>query len=94
MNTIKLKVYILADEYADDGWSVQTVAEGTYNYYEHKDDAYHLDTIEIPQPTAEDLIKIADVKAEKLEAAITTLRAEAEERLAEFKSKFLLLNAS
>ena len=88
---MKIRIYIYADEYASEGWSLIIIKEGNYDPYEKYETATLLYEGDVPEPSPEQLIKIGAAKTEELAERYARQIVENETRLEEFRSKFLLL---
>ena len=86
-------IYLEANSYAEDGWTLELVRvdDGHYDYKANRDDAIHIHTIELPEPTGAQLVSISEPAIRKMEDQIARAQVEAKSRLEEFKSKFILL---
>ena len=93
---MKVHLFIVADPYTTQGWSVVAVDATDKWSLEHnleREDAFLYRELDISDPTTEDLVKIGLARADEMKEEIIKNTVRDTQRVKEFESKFLSLEA-
>ena len=92
---MRVKIYIVAEKWSARGWDYRLVDENSYDPYEtnsaQKLTSLLITELELPNPTDAQLIDISTEYVEQLKDDLAESTKEAQARIKEYESKFLML---
>ena len=93
---MKANVFIVADNYSDNGYEIKVLLENEtwrYTHYMESETAFFLQEINLHDPKASELVQIGLNKTECMKQSLTEHIAHANEQIKEYESKFMMLDS-
>ena len=93
---MKMYLFLVADTYNTRGWSILAVEESdhwTLKYTQEREDSVLLKEFDVMPPTSSELVKIGLAKAEEMKEELAEKTLVSTQRIKEYESKFLSLDA-